>query len=855
MSKKHVDFAKGLTSELVRKRLSKFGPNEFEEKREFSAWKLLLTQFRSPLIYVLVAAGLVTLALHEWLDAGIIFLVVLSNTALGFWQEFKAAKSLEALKGYLKPKVTVLRDGVKQEVLMKELVPGDLVYLDAGGSVPADGVVVAAEMMTTNEALLTGESRPVEKKVGRSWRGEPSITEIEVPNTHDKLAREFVYMGTTVSSGVGEMVVVRTGVATEMGKIAKSLTETKEELTPLQLRIAGLARNLMIVVVMATVLIFLIGLWRGENWLEMLETSVAIAVAAIPEGLAVSMTVILALGMQRIFRRKALVRKLVAAETLGSVSVICSDKTGTITEGKMRLVDFAGNRDGLLRGAILANDERDEEGRAMVGWAESQLAKKGVGWSRGRSVTKLRRTFPRLSSIPFDSAYKYMAVLNQSGRGSVISVVGAPDVLLGKCKLGRKEKAKVTEEIEKLASGGYRLIGVASKKSNKKGELKKSDVENLKWEGLLVFADPIRKHVKQALEQAQAAGIEVKVITGDYRETAIAILKQLWGDKQALDGDLVVTGEELRALSGKKLEERIKKAVLFARTTPDQKLTIVKVLKKQHQVVAMTGDGVNDAPALKAADIGVVVNEASDVSKQTADMVLLNSNFRTIVEAVREGRVIFQTMRKVVVYLVSTAFQEIFLIGGSLLLGLPLPLSAIQILWINLVEDGLPGVALAFDTVDEGVMSEKPRKKSEGLVDAEGRLFIGVVAVVANAFLLVMYYWLTQVVNLGGEYVRTMVFVGLGTNTLMFTFSIRSLKTNLWHEDVLDNKFLLYSVIFGLVLMGLSISWPPLMGMIGVVALEWQHLALVLVINVLTLGIIEGLKYWYNNRHRAVEAV
>lgn len=837
-----TDVEKGLSCEEARRRLGVFGPNEFEKKREFNVWQLLVSQFSSPLIYILLFAGAAKIFLRDWLDAGIIMLVVLVNTMLGFWQEFKAAKSLEALKSYLKPKVTVLRGGGRQEILMSELVPGDICFLDSGGGVAADGVVISREELRVNEALLTGESRPVEKFAEEGVAGK-TLDALVVPRPHEKESDRYVYMGTSVSSGIGMMMVLQTGSKTEMGKIASTLVATQEGETPLQQKLAGLARILMMIVVVATVMIFGVGVLKQHGVLEMFETAIAMAVAAIPEGLAVSMTVILALGMQRILKQKALVRKLVAAETLGSVSVICCDKTGTLTEGKMRVVDCVGDRDELIQAAILANDERDEEGLAMVEWAGEQLAQRKVGWTHFKGVGEIRERYKRIGSIPFSSERKFVASLNQNSGKNLVSMVGAPDVVLKHCSLPPKKVKEEQVKLTEMASKGFRLLGVASKEVTGK-ELTQRMLAKLTWHGFLVFEDPVRKHVKESLVAARKAGVKVKVITGDYKETARAVLSRLFEPDIEMTDKMIITGDELAAMSKKELSQKIDEVVLFARTTPDQKLKIVEVLKEKGEVVAMTGDGVNDAPALKSADIGVVVNEATDVSKETADMVLLDSNFRTIVEAIREGRVIFQTMRKVVVYLISNAFQEIILIGGSLFLGLPLPLSAIQILWINLVEDGLPGVALAFDTTDEGVMEEKPRKREGSLLDLEGKTLVVVIGVVANLIMLSVFYWFIQA---GYEigYAQTLMFLGMGTNTLLFIFSAKALRKNIWQETIFDNRFLLMSVVVGLMLMALAMVWPPLMSIVGVSEVKLVHVSVIVLVNILSLVLIEMVKFGF----------
>lgn len=839
------DFSTGLTAKEAKSRLEMLGENVFEEPKQFNLVDLILSQFKSPLIYILLIASLVTFLLHEYIDSAVIALVVVVNAALGFWQEFKAAKSLEALKNYLKPKVVVVRDGQKTDVLLKEIVPGDVILLNTGDSIPADGIVLSAQMLVANEAILTGESRPV-TKTPYPTKNIHQLEQIEGGEVHDKQAKHWVFMGTSISVGIGKMLVTRTGNQTQMGKIAKSLSTTEDEATPLQIQLEKLARMLMFVVVGVTAFLFPLGLYQGVYWLEMFETAVAVAVAAIPEGLAVSMTVILAIGMQRILKRKALVRKLVAAETLGSVSVICCDKTGTLTLGKMQVVDFVGQRDALLRAALLANDNRDEESLAMTRWAEAELKRKPVIWTKARQAEDIRAAFTRVTSIPFSSVQKYAASLNHGARSEYISLAGAPEIVANRCKLSAAQKQQIEDDILKLARQGYRIIGFAGKSTKDQKKLSDSVLKNLDWYGLIAFADPLRPKVKEALSQARQAGVKVKVITGDYKETAVTVLEPVLG---SLSEHEVITGPELAELTETEVNQRIEQVTLFARTSPEQKLVIVNALKQANEVVAMTGDGVNDAPALKAADIGVVVNEATDVSKQTADMVLLNSNFGTIVAAIKEGRAVYDSIRKVVAYLLSDTFQELILIGGSLIFGLPLPVTAIQILWINLVEDSFLGIALAFDKSDDEVMSEKPRQRGGSIIDGEVKALILIVGFVSNIILLGLYAWLYQR-EVSLITLQTFMFTGMATNSLLYIFSIKSLKKNIWQEKIFDNKYLVGAVLTGFMLTLAAIYVPFLQNILGTVPLAIHELLFLLLLGVITIIMIEIIKWIFIHRDR-----
>ena len=831
----------GLTSAEARRRLAKDGPNEIDHKRRYSVVKLFFSQFASPLIYILVIAGIVTWWLGEYIDSGVIWAAVVVNTILGFWQEFKAAKSLEALRAFLNPKAKVIRDGERKKIALAEVVVGDLAVLESGESIPADGVVVEAKDLTVTEAILTGESVPVVKesyklqgRAGTSYKN------------FDKLDGKYkTFMGTMAETGLGLMVVERVGQGTEMGKIATSLVDTKEEKTPLQQKVAGLSRTLAIVVFAAAIVIFLVGVYRGLGLVEMFETAVAVAVAAIPEGLVVALTVILALGMQRILKRKALVRKLVSAETLGGVSVICADKTGTLTEGKMRVVkavtrlgqQVRGKQsEDIARAAVLCNDQRDPLELAMLAWAKNDLGKKYQG---------LTDQMKRLDEIPFSPERKYIATLHETrgikgSKGRLVFLSGAPEVVMDRSRMSKSERAKWDKRLAELGDEGLRLVGFAYKSGVKK--LKGGELAQMQWLGVLAFEDPVREGVSVSLRAARSAGIEVKVITGDYLNTALAVLKRLDIYKRKLEGEMIMNGEELGRLAPGELKQRVQKVALFVRTTPQQKLKIVEALQARGEVVAMTGDGVNDAPAIKRADIGIVVSEASDVSKETADMVLLDNNFKTIIESVREGRVIYETIRKVIVYLLASSFTEVILVGGGLLLGLPLPVTAVQILWVNLIEDSLPNLALAFERNEPGVMREKPRKRGASLLDKEMKIIIFVIGLVTDLFLLGLFLIL-HYRGLPLPIVQTFVFVGLGIDSLLYVFSVKTLRRNIWEENLLDNTFLLVAVAIGFAMLIPAVYWPPLQRILRTQALAAWAWGLLLTLGLVKVAGIELVKW------------
>ncbi len=822
----------GLSFQEAQARLKKYGPNEFEQKQALSLPKLLLNQFTSPLIYILFFAGIVTLFLSEWTDAVVIFMAVLVNVILGFTQEFKAEKALEALKNILVSKTNVLRDGEKVLVETKNLVPGDVVILKTGDKMPADGICIEAVDLYVNEAVLTGESAPIAKT-----------------------GKNEVFMGTVVVSGRGKMLIQQTGKGTKMGRIATKLSQTAGEETPLKKQIGQFSKTLAIIFSLICILIFFEGLWRGKEFLEIFTLSVAVAVAAIPEGLVISLTVILTLGMQRILKRKGLVRKLLAAETLGSVDIICSDKTGTLTEGRMRVVDasFTDKKAGI-RATVLCNNMTNPLEVSMMNWAKDQ----------DKGVEEMLNRAKRIGEIPFSSERKFIAVLVQEPQSTRAQTFlsGAPEMILEMVQASPEAKNKWRDELDKYTKKGLRVVAFAwaDESLNKakkefeqlKTQAKKYDGKlkgsweylDLQWLGLLLFEDPPRKEVKESLRLCRQAGIEVKVITGDYRNTALAILKKLDLIGEKVGEEQVLEGWQLEKISQEELISRIDKVKLFCRTTPEQKIRIVEALQTKGHTVAMMGDGVNDALALRKSDIGVVVGEASEVAKETADMVLLDSNFNTIVAAVEEGRGIFENIRKVILYLLSSSFTETILISGSLLLGLSLPVTAVQILWVNLVQDGLPGLALAFEPIEKSLMQKPPRKKTQAILDLELKVLIFIVGLLTDLLLLTIFIFITKI-NIDLQMAQTIVFATLGINSLFYIFSCKSLQQNIWHTNLLNNKFLLLSVLLGFLFMLGALYLPFLQLFLGTVGLPFWILLAIFFLGIFNIILIEVVKWLF----------
>lgn len=813
---------KGLERKEVEKRLQKFGPNKLPEEKRLTRLSILLNQFKSPLVYILLFAAAVTFFLKEFVDLGVILAAVVLNAIVGFVQENKAEQTITALKRAVEQKAKVIREGREHEVEMEEVVPGDILLVEAGDKVTADARLFETVNLALVEAALTGESVPSEKTVKILPKG---------INLADR--ENMVYQGTTVARGRGRAVVVATGIKTQFGKIALMVKEAVEEKTPLQKQLVHFGRFLTIVLSLACFLILVVGLWEKRPFQQMFTTAVAVAVAAIPEGLLVALTVILAIGMQRILKKKALVRKLVAVETLGGTNVICLDKTGTLTLGKMQVADIwtwdqksasvdSGAKShlsaleiGLLcNNAVIENPEEALENWKILGDPTEQ-AILTAGYSAGLDKEKLEKEMPRVDEIPFDSETRLMATLhkNRSYKTYMTYTKGAPERILGLSSFVDKngQKVRLTEEKKKKISGihegltrkGLRVLGVAYKEA-KSEKLEARSLEGLVFAGLIGLKDPLRPEARETVEQCRRAGIRTVIVTGDHKLTTQAIAQEVGLPAKA---ENILEGEELDRMSNEELRKAAQKVRVYSRVEPRHKLRIIDALQANGDVVAMTGDGVNDAPALKSADIGIALGSGTDVAKAAADLVLLDDNFKTIMAAVREGRVIFENLRKVVLFLLSNSFTEIILIVGSLFLGLPLPLLAAQILWVNLIEDGPPSMALAFEPEEPGIMDNPPRKKEEPILNTEMKVIIFVVGILTDLVLFGLFYWvLTKTSDL--SLARSITFVTLGVDTLVYAFCFKSLKEPLWHEKLLSNKFLNISILIGSLLLIASVNLP-----------------------------------------------
>lgn len=807
---------KGLSENEVRELRNRFGENILTIKEKIPWFSILFSQLKSPLIYILVVIGFISFFFKEYFNLLLIWAVIILNTLMGFFQEYHVEKTLAALRKILKPKAIVIRQGKREEIEARELVPGDLVVLGSGDKVPADGNIIEGINLLVNEAILTGE----EEAVGKT----------------EKEGERAVFMGTTIIAGRGVMEVLKIGKETAMGKIEQSLAGIKEKKTPIQLKLAEFSKVLAKVILVVCLFIFIAGLLhRIEIW-EIFRFAIILAVAAIPEGLPIAITVILALGMRRILKRQGLVKRLISIEALGSTSVICTDKTGTLTEGNMQVVrtDFRDKKQALL-GLILANDQRTNLEVAVWDYLKEK---------EKINPQEIFDSMERVYEEPFDSEKKYMMTMNRIEGKETSFILGAPEIVLSFSDVLNEEKNNILTKIEQWADNGLKVLGLAGKE---KGDLKEK--KEFSWLGLIAIEDPIRKEAKEAINIVQEAGIKVKIVTGDYRKTAERVAINL-GFK--LGPQNIIEGGELEAISEEELKRKIDDIVLFTRVTPRQKQKIIKVLQEKGEIVAMTGDGVNDAPALKKADIGVAVGSASEVAKEASDLILLDNNFKTIVAAVEEGRLIFSNIKKVVAYVLSNSFVEIFLIFGSMLFNLPYPLTVVQILWLHLICDGPPDIVLGFEPKEKDLMKEKPQnlQKESILSDYMKFLIFGISFIVG--FLCLFFFW--YVLKKSGDltFSRTLIFAAVAVVDLVYIFSFKNLKKSIFRtENFFKNKLLFLGVAYGFLLTFAAIYLPALNRILGTMPLRPVHWLFILGIALVTTLWTEIIKMIFNKSAKA----
>ena len=847
----------GLSESSVIQHEKKYGPNALPKGKQVYWWEVVVRQIMSPMIAILCIAAFVSFWLGDMAGVWVISFAVVLNTAIGFTQEWKANRAMSKLQEMVPMFAHVRREDRVVEIPARDVVPGDILLLHTGDRITADARLLEVVDLHVNEAPLTGESMPVKKQTGELQEGLLLADRVNM-----------VYASTSVLSGHAVALVVQTGQETEFGKIAQLLSETEEEGTPLQKEFSRLARVIAWTVFVLVSVLFIVGVILGKDFFEMFELSVALAVAAIPDGLIVGLTLILAIGMQRIMKRGALVRRLVAAETLGSVSVICSDKTGTLTKGEMRVVTIATldrcvNMDAfdqlpvsllnrLSDVAHFCNDvevvERKDGSFEVKGNPTDRALYFAVDALNGM-VPRAQEFHERVGEIPFDSSYKYMVTRHAWNRETRLFVKGAPDRLLSffshafeekkPVAFGEKQKEAYEKQLHHLTRQGLRVVALGYRETGlEEKTISDNDLHHFVFLGFMGLRDPIREEARDQIIAAKKAGVRPFIVTGDHPETAKMIAKEA-GISVGDDG--VITGKELDSWSDEEWKKQLHHYSVVARAEPRHKIRLIQVFQSLGEVVAMTGDGVNDSPALKAADVGIAVGSGTEVAKMTADVVLLDDNLGTITAAIDEGRVIFENIRKVTTYLIAGSFTEIGLIGGSLLLGLPIPLTSVQILWINLMADSLPSAGLAFEPGESDRMHIPPRSRHEPVLNHQSTKMIACIAIATNAVLFGLYAWL---VSSGVDLVkvRTMLFMAVGLDTLLFVFAVRSFRTSLFRMNPFSNKWLLLAVMIGFLFMvGIS-ELPIFQGLLNIVPLEPKDWTLLVLIGIAKMLLIEGLK-------------
>jgi len=836
----------GLSDEEVTERLKIFGPNIIKEYPKSSKIKIALRQFQSLLIIILIIAGSVTVFLGEWIETGVIFAAVIVNAVFGFWQENKSENVLEILKTYVRARARVRRDNQEHGIDASLLVPGDIIRVTQGDRVPADARLLFVNNFEVDESILTGESLPSEKD---TIKLSPAVALGE--------RKSMIFSGTLAMQGFADAVVTATGSETEFGKIAGLVAGKDRKTTPLQRSVGRFAAYVGITLLTFTLLLFGLGIYFGKDIYEMFIISVAVAVSAVPEGLPIALTVIMAIGVQRLATRNGIVRRLLAVETLGSTSVILTDKTGTLTQAKMELTSIAPYQDGnkengdnLLKYALINTDVVIENPKdapekwLMSGRALEVSLVKGAALN-GMFLIKVLEQTKIIDRLPFDSKHKFSASVFETDSHISLALFGAPEIILRFTVLTQKEQEKVVAEIEKRAFSGERVLGVVSRLTGEGHEniLRQKNFNNLNFDGLITFRDPLRPHVSQAIREIAAAGVKTIIVTGDHRGTAEAVARELG----LVDGKgAVLTGDDLMYLTKEELEARSREATLYARVTPEQKVMIAKLYQERGEVVAVTGDGINDAPALHIADIGVAVGSGTDVAKSAADLIILDDNFETIVAAIKEGRRILHNIRKVIIYLLSSSFDELFLIGGALILGIAMPINALQILFVNLFSDSFPAIAFAFeDGIDD--TGNRPYKLQKNLFDREMKVFVLIIGSLSSTFLFVLYVILLKI-GLNEELVRTFIFASFASYALLLAFSLRSLGKSIFSYNPFSNKPLTISIGIGLILVAAAIYIPWLQQIFDTIPLPPVWLLGVAGVGLLNISLVEFGKLLFRKR-------
>ncbi len=870
----------GLANEEALQRLQKYGPNRLPAQQPTRWFLLVLRQCKSALVYILFAASAVSIALGDFVDAYVILAAVVINVIVGFIQEHRAERALIKLQEIVAHQTLVLRDDQETLIPSDDVVRGDVVVLKTGSRIPADGRLIKSVQLSVNESSLTGESFSV-PKLTRSLEGKLQTSE----------QGNMVFLGTTVVQGEGVFVVTATGVDTEIGLIAAMMQQTPESSTPLQRRLQQFSAFLGAFVLLLALIVFLLGLAVGKPLTEIFALSVAVSVAAIPEGLLVGVTAILAVGVKRILQHKALTRSLVAAETLGSTTVICVDKTGTLTEGLMSVVRLVTEEHdlGLAPGKIFALDGVAEESSALlalrigmlcndahiehedqplrhrlVAGTPTECALVYAAHAMGLERRVLEKMLPRLASIPFDSEKKYMVTLHaRDGSEHYVFAKGAPEHILALCSsfdhegkpkpLTDEKRRHLLATNDRFSSQGLRVIALAYRRVSKdvRDLTNPATYSDLTFVGFMGMKDPLRAEAAETIRLCRNAGIRIVMITGDHPLTAKAIAEELGLPSKH---ENIMTGKMLAETLDHTLAEHIEKISVFARVSPQDKHRIVDAWQAKGEVVAMTGDGVNDAPALKSADIGIALGSGTEVAKEAADIVLLDNNFSTIVAAVEQGRVLYENTKKVILYLLADSYTAVLIVLCSLLASIffrdfPIPLLAAQIIWINFIADTLPSLALTVEPEETEVMRQPPRNPKEPVMTYDIKVMTAVISIITGLATFAVFFLLLRQTG-SVTIARSVAFTSLGVNSLLYVLSVRTMRHHISFRQLFSNPSLLLMIGLGLILQIAAVTVPILQGVLHTVSFGHESWLIIITVAVAVLLIIEAAKHFIMKRMR-----
>ncbi|KKS44009.1 MAG: ATPase, P-type (Transporting), HAD superfamily, subfamily IC [candidate division CPR1 bacterium GW2011_GWA2_42_17] len=806
----------GLTGFEAQKLLVQFGPNQIVDRPRQTRLQIFLSQFTNILIVLLTAAAIASLFLGDILDGVFILLIVILNGFLGFIQEYKAEKAIAALKKMTVSNARVIRDGLEQKVESQFLVPGDIVILQEGDQIPADCQLLESLHLEANEASLTGESMPVEK------------------NPQDEIKRQL-FLGTIVAKGRGKAQVISTGMQTRFGQIAASLSQIKEEKTPLQKKLSTLGKQLGVLALGASSTVFIIGLFSKYSVIEMILTSISLAVAAVPEGLPAVITIALAIGMQRMASKRAILRRLASLEALGATTIIATDKTGTLTKNEMRVVKIWGDLDRILTAGVICNNaslvfKHDSQKYDVLGdTTEAALLLLAV--EKGLLPEQVKDNGTLLEEFAFDPGLKLMSVVWEKNKQKIVYTKGAPESILERSNLIQEEKQNIKTAFQEYAKEGLRVIALAYKNVERTPDTREDAEKDLVFIGFVGIADPARAEVKEAIALAERAGIRTIMITGDNELTANSIAEKIGLIQK---GEEILTGKQFEQLSDDEATERLPHVRIFARTTPDHKLRIVRLLQKMGQVVAVTGDGVNDVLALKQADVGVAMGiTGTDVAKQASDMIITDDNYATLVTAIEEGRTIFDNIKSAIKYLVGCNIGEVLAVVIAMLLGWPLILTPLQLLYVNLITDGLPAIVLAVTPKSEGIMKQKPRLSKNIFDQLDGIWFLEV-SILTTIAALAAFYLGMQSRNL--LLAQTLTFTTIILVQHFILLDVRAKNNSFWQKKIFTDKIFLLAFFAPLALQLLLIYNPYLSGIFKITAVSFTHLLLIIVLSTILLA-------------------